>query len=146
MAEDASGIALVTLVVLRLTGVVSWSWWWVLSPLWLSGVLMAAVLCVLLALLALRLRRRRLPVLQSLSLGHYGRRYLRAWYWPARSSRMGAPKAALEWHGSTLPRRTVGILARDRQPLTAAYRTSLAGTADPSPGHCGLLPAFNDKS
>jgi molybdopterin-guanine dinucleotide biosynthesis protein A len=29
-----------------------------------------------------------------------------------QSSRMGTPKAALEWHGSTLLRRTVGILAR----------------------------------
>lgn len=29
-----------------------------------------------------------------------------------RSARMGTPKAALEWHGSTLLRRTVGILAR----------------------------------
>jgi molybdenum cofactor guanylyltransferase len=29
-----------------------------------------------------------------------------------RSSRMGMPKAALEWHGSTLLRRTVGIVAR----------------------------------
>ena len=29
-----------------------------------------------------------------------------------RSSRMGTPKAALEWHGSTLLRRTTGILAR----------------------------------
>src|SRR6266576_7289519 len=29
-----------------------------------------------------------------------------------RSSRMGTAKAALEWHGSTLLRRTVGILAR----------------------------------
>ena len=29
-----------------------------------------------------------------------------------RSSRMGTPKAALEWHGSTLLRRTVGILRR----------------------------------
>ena len=29
-----------------------------------------------------------------------------------RSSRMGTPKAALEWHSSTLLRRTVGILAR----------------------------------
>ncbi|MGD0702227.1 MAG: molybdenum cofactor guanylyltransferase [Trebonia sp.] len=29
-----------------------------------------------------------------------------------RSSRMGAPKPALEWHGSTLLRRTVGIVAR----------------------------------
>jgi molybdenum cofactor guanylyltransferase len=29
-----------------------------------------------------------------------------------RSSRMGSPKAALEWHGSTLLRRVVGIVAR----------------------------------
>src|SRR5262249_17535285 len=29
-----------------------------------------------------------------------------------RSSRMGTAKAALEWHGSTLLRRTAGILAR----------------------------------
>jgi molybdenum cofactor guanylyltransferase len=29
-----------------------------------------------------------------------------------RSSRMGTPKAALEWHGSTLLRRTVGIMTR----------------------------------
>jgi 2-C-methyl-D-erythritol 4-phosphate cytidylyltransferase len=29
-----------------------------------------------------------------------------------RSSRMGTPKAALEWHGSTLLHRTIGILAR----------------------------------
>ncbi|MGH3979969.1 MAG: molybdenum cofactor guanylyltransferase, partial [Pseudonocardiaceae bacterium] len=29
-----------------------------------------------------------------------------------RSSRMGSPKAALEWHGSTLLRRTLGVLAR----------------------------------
>jgi molybdopterin-guanine dinucleotide biosynthesis protein A len=29
-----------------------------------------------------------------------------------RSSRMGTPKAALEWHGSTLLRRVVGILGR----------------------------------
>jgi molybdenum cofactor guanylyltransferase len=29
-----------------------------------------------------------------------------------RSSRMGTPKAALEWHGSTLLRRTVGIMSR----------------------------------
>ncbi|MQA14270.1 MAG: NTP transferase domain-containing protein [Pseudonocardiaceae bacterium] len=29
-----------------------------------------------------------------------------------RSARMGTPKAALEWHGSTLLRRTTGLLAR----------------------------------
>ena len=35
-----------------------------------------------------------------------------------RSSRMGTPKAALEWHGSTLLRRTVGILAVSYTHLT----------------------------
>ena len=29
-----------------------------------------------------------------------------------RSSRMGAPKAWLDWHGSTLLRRTCGLVAR----------------------------------
>ena len=29
-----------------------------------------------------------------------------------RSSRMGSPKAALEWHGSTLLRRVTGVVAR----------------------------------
>ena len=29
-----------------------------------------------------------------------------------RSTRMGRPKAALEWHGSTLLRRVVGLVAR----------------------------------
>src|SRR5919201_6251699 len=29
-----------------------------------------------------------------------------------RSSRMGTPKAALEWHGSTLLRRVTGLVAR----------------------------------
>jgi len=28
-------ILLVVFVVLKLTGVISWSWWWVLSPFWI---------------------------------------------------------------------------------------------------------------
>jgi len=39
------------LIVLRLTGVIAWSWWWVLSPLWISGILLAAVLCALLVVI-----------------------------------------------------------------------------------------------
>jgi molybdopterin-guanine dinucleotide biosynthesis protein A len=39
-----------------------------------------------------------------------------------RSSRMGAPKAALEWHGSTLLRRTAGILARVTGGLVLVVR------------------------
>jgi hypothetical protein len=46
------------LIVLKLTGVIAWSWWWVLSPLWVSGILLAPVLCVLLVLLGGYVRRR----------------------------------------------------------------------------------------
>ncbi|HEX4091140.1 MAG TPA: molybdenum cofactor guanylyltransferase [Trebonia sp.] len=41
-----------------------------------------------------------------------------------RSSRMGAPKAALEWHGSTLLRRTVGIVARATEGPVIVVRAS----------------------
>ena len=30
------GVALVTLIALKLAGVIDWSWWWVLVPLWLQ--------------------------------------------------------------------------------------------------------------
>jgi hypothetical protein len=33
-------IAVFTLIVLKLTGVISWSWWWVLSPMWIGGILL----------------------------------------------------------------------------------------------------------
>lgn len=35
----ASEILLVAFIVLKLCHVISWSWWWVLSPLWISVVL-----------------------------------------------------------------------------------------------------------
>jgi hypothetical protein len=44
-------------IVLRLTGVIAWSWWWVLSPVWVSGILLAAVLCAVLVLVLLAGRR-----------------------------------------------------------------------------------------
>lgn len=37
--EDVSGMVPFIFIVLKLTGVISWSWWWVLSPLWIGGVL-----------------------------------------------------------------------------------------------------------
>jgi len=52
-----------TFVVLKLTGVVSWSWWWVLSPLWAPTALLIVAL-VLLALVAIAISllvRNRLP-------------------------------------------------------------------------------------
>jgi hypothetical protein len=33
-------VVVVTPIVLELTGVISWSWWWVLSPVWIGGILL----------------------------------------------------------------------------------------------------------
>ena len=51
-AWDLLACVSLALIVLRLAGVVSWPWWQVLAPLWISGALTAAVLLVLLALIA----------------------------------------------------------------------------------------------
>jgi hypothetical protein len=56
--QDLWVLSLPALIVLKLTGVIAWSWWWVLSPLWISGILLAPVLCVLLVLLGWNMCRR----------------------------------------------------------------------------------------
>ena len=37
----------VLFIVLKLMGVIQWSWWWVLSPLWISFCLAVALLVVI---------------------------------------------------------------------------------------------------
>ncbi len=39
-------------VVLKVVGKIDWSWWWVLSPLWISLLVGLAVLLVILAVIA----------------------------------------------------------------------------------------------
>jgi len=41
-----TGLLTIIYMVLKLTGVINWSWWWVLSPLWLPVVLVLFVLLV----------------------------------------------------------------------------------------------------
>lgn len=31
-----TGLLTIVFIVLKLTGYIAWSWWWVLSPLWIS--------------------------------------------------------------------------------------------------------------
>ena len=35
-----TGILTIVFVILKLCKVITWSWWWVLSPLWISWVLL----------------------------------------------------------------------------------------------------------
>lgn len=37
------GLLTVAFVVLKLTGYIAWSWWWVLSPLWLPSLILLAI-------------------------------------------------------------------------------------------------------
>lgn len=45
-----TGLLTVLFIGLRLTGYVDWSWWWVLSPLWIGFALFLFVLVVAVAL------------------------------------------------------------------------------------------------
>lgn len=45
------GLLTILFVGLKLGGVINWSWWWVLSPLWIS-FLIAIVLIVVIAIIA----------------------------------------------------------------------------------------------
>lgn len=41
-----SGLLTIVFVVLKLLNVISWSWWWVLSPIWIPVVLILVILIV----------------------------------------------------------------------------------------------------
>jgi hypothetical protein len=38
-----AGLLTVAFIVLKLTGTIAWSWWWVLSPLWIPIVILICV-------------------------------------------------------------------------------------------------------
>jgi hypothetical protein len=40
------GILLIVFIVLKLCGVIAWSWWWVLSPLWIPIALWLAIVAI----------------------------------------------------------------------------------------------------
>ena len=41
------GLLTIVFIALKLLNVISWSWWWVLSPLWISAGLVVAILVFL---------------------------------------------------------------------------------------------------
>ena len=40
------GLLAIVFIVLKLTKVISWSWWWVLSPIWIPTALVVVLLLV----------------------------------------------------------------------------------------------------
>nr|DAZ72758.1 MAG TPA: transmembrane protein [Caudoviricetes sp.] len=46
-AGGGSGVLLVVFIVLKLCKVITWSWVWVLSPLWISLILWGIILLII---------------------------------------------------------------------------------------------------
>ena len=44
---DYVDVLLVIFVVLKFTGLIDWSWWWVLSPMWIGALLVLSIAVVL---------------------------------------------------------------------------------------------------
>lgn len=40
------GLLTIVFITLKLTDVVDWSWWWILSPIWISVALLALTLAI----------------------------------------------------------------------------------------------------
>lgn len=53
-----AGLLAVLFIALKLTGVIHWSWLWVLAPLWFGLVVLLGVCAIAFALNSLRGRRR----------------------------------------------------------------------------------------
>lgn len=45
------GLLTIVFIVLKLCGVITWSWWWVLSPLWISVVIVLVILAIWIAVI-----------------------------------------------------------------------------------------------
>jgi len=44
-----TGLLTILFIALKLTGVITWSWWWVLAPIWLGFALVVIILIIALA-------------------------------------------------------------------------------------------------
>lgn len=41
-----AGLLTIVFITLKLTGVISWSWWWVLSPIWIPVTLALLIIVI----------------------------------------------------------------------------------------------------
>jgi hypothetical protein len=46
------GLLTIVFVTLKLCGVIGWSWWWVISPIWISAAMFILAFVVILAVIA----------------------------------------------------------------------------------------------
>lgn len=49
-----AGLLTVLFIGLKLTGYIAWSWWWVLSPIWITFAVVIGVILIILAFLIIK--------------------------------------------------------------------------------------------
>jgi membrane protein YdbS with pleckstrin-like domain len=60
-----SGLTFIVFLVLKLCGVIDWSWWWVTAPLWgpfallIAGLFIYIIIAVIIALVRYCIRKRK---------------------------------------------------------------------------------------
>ena len=45
-----AGLLTIVFIVLKILGKITWSWWWVVSPLWISFLIFIAIVVVVLGI------------------------------------------------------------------------------------------------
>lgn len=46
-----AGLLTVAFIVLKLVGVINWSWWWILAPVWISAIIGIIILVIVLIII-----------------------------------------------------------------------------------------------
>jgi hypothetical protein len=49
-----TGLLTIVFIVLKLTGYIEWSWWWVLSPIWISLGVLLVIIALFLVIAAIK--------------------------------------------------------------------------------------------
>ena len=42
-----TGLLAIVFIVLKILGYITWSWWWVLSPIWISALFIVVILLII---------------------------------------------------------------------------------------------------
>ena len=53
-----AGLLTILFIALKLTHVIDWSWWWVLSPVWITAALVVVILVVIFVVAFMRTMKR----------------------------------------------------------------------------------------
>lgn len=56
-----AGLLTIVFIILKLCKVISWSWWWVLSPLWISMIISLIIIGIYIAIIVHEDREPRKP-------------------------------------------------------------------------------------